>query len=73
MSEEVTRADRAHCIAKSAYDAAMIELSKAGDMGVMLAATVKCGSWLIGEYNAVVVLSEGDIASKYVIEKAVSR
>lgn len=73
MSGEMTRADRAHEIARSAYDAAMKELSKAGDMGVMLAATVKCSSWLLGEYNATVALMDGETAKRYVIEKAVKR
>jgi len=73
MSGEMTRADHAHDIAKSAYDAAMTELSKAGDMGIMLAATIKCGSWLIGEYNAAVILQDGESARRYVIEKAAKR
>lgn len=65
----VTRADKAHIIAKRAYDVAMSELSKADDLGVMLAACAKCGTWIAAEASAAAYLQSSETASRYVIDK----
>ena len=59
---KATRADMTHELAKAAYDTAMQELSKAEDLGVMLAATAKCGAWLMGEFSAAVVLQDEEMS-----------
>lgn len=62
---ETTRADMAHELAKSAYGSALMELSKAEDLGMMLAATAKCGAWLMGEFSAATVLQDDGMTTRW--------
>lgn len=65
-----TRADKAHAIAKKAYDAAMRELSKSDDLGIMFAACAKCGTWLTAEVAAAAYLQSDETASVYMVGMA---
>lgn len=62
-----TRSDKAHAIAKRAYDAAMRELSKSDDLGVMFAACTKCGTWLAAEASAAAYIQSDETASRYMV------
>ena len=68
MSE--TRADKAHSIAKRAYEAAMMELSKSDDLGVMFAATTKCGTWLTAEVASAAYLQSDETANCFIVGMA---
>ena len=62
-----TRADKAHAITKKAYEAAMTELSKSDDLGIMFAACTKCGTWLAAEASAAAYIQSDETASRYVV------
>ena len=62
-----TRADKAHVIAKKAYEAAMRELSKSDDMGIMFAACTKCGTWIAAEASAAAYLQSSETVSRYLV------
>ena len=61
---DTRRADEAHAMAKKAYDAAMRELSKLDDLGMVLAACTKCGTWLMAEASAVTYLESDDLITR---------
>lgn len=65
-----TRADKAHVIAKRAYEAAMQELSKSDDLGIMFAACVKCGAWITAEASAAAYLQSDETAGVYMVGMA---
>ena len=64
------RADKAHAIAKKAYEAAMMELGKSEDLGIMFAACTKCGTWLAAEASAAAYIQSNDMASRYMVGMA---
>ena len=66
----MTRADKAHEIAKKAYEAAMRELSKADDLGIMFASCTKCGTWLAAEASAAAYIQSDETASRYMVGMA---
>ena len=62
-----TMADKSHVIAKRAYEAAMQELGKSDDLGIMFAACVKCGAWLTAEASAAAYLQSDETAGVYMV------